>query len=434
MKTALIRTIAGIAILALISLFLVNSSMLAYTLIGHNLDLDQRDFRIWNNFSDATANDNTTADPDFGGHIGASLALMKGCVEWGSEPMGQSSWGDGGANFDAIFVGLTDKQGTTNQNIISEKDTYDGNVLAFTYPGGGGWKIRFVSDPWIWHDGPGNTQSGGNRFDIQGVGCHEYGHSLGLDHSSNTSATMYYATSVGNAQRTIETDDKNGLKAIYGAMSSSKPSISSISGGSTPGSALTINGSNFSSTNNEVWFTGDGVDGVAVKVVGVTSNGTVINVTVPSGVEAGMIAVKSNGSAHSNLSNCYPFGTAGGGSSPIPDIKANGTDTYLSVPSTTVVNITVSLDPQGEAGVAHDWWILADFNFGTSSFWWKLPGTWTKSATPVRAYSGPLINITNYSIAQSTLPVGIWVITFAVDDLNNVYEATYADAVTVQSY
>ncbi len=433
MRTALIRTTAAIAILAVISLFLVNSSMLAYSLIGFDLDLDQRDFRIWNNFTDATANDNVTPDPDFGGHVGAPLALMKGCVEWGSERIGSSSWGNGGANFDAVFTGLADKQGATNENIISEKQDYDGNVLAFTYPGGGGWKIRFISDPWIWYDGPGNTPSGGNRMDLQGIGCHEYGHALGLDHSSNSSATMYYATSVGNAQRTIETDDKNGVRAIYGTKSSSKPHISSISGGSTPGSSLTINGSNFSSYNNEVWFTGDGSTGEAVKVLGVTSGGTVINVTVPSGAEAGMIAVKNNGSAHSNLSNGYPFGDAPGGSPPIPDIKANGSDTQISVPSTTVVNITVSLDPQGQAGVDYDWWIVAEFNFG-SQFWWKLPGTWTKSSMAIRAYDGALINISNYSIAQSTLPAGWWEITFAVDDLNNVYEGTYSDSISIQSY
>ena len=137
-------------------------------------------------------------------------------------------------------------------------------------------------------------------MDLQGICVHEYGHALGLDHTANSSATMYaYASGSGNTARTIENDDRNGLQAIYGAASSSKPSITSLSGGSDPGEVLTITGSNFSTTGNEVWFTGSGSSGVPVKVTGVSSSGrgTVIDVTIPGTAYKGFVAVKSSATA-----------------------------------------------------------------------------------------------------------------------------------------
>ena len=92
-KTTIIKLITGTVVLAALLLFLANGMLLGYKLLGHDLDLDVRDVRIWNNFTDSQANDNTTPDPDFGGHHGAILALWKGAIEWGSEPMGGSTWG-----------------------------------------------------------------------------------------------------------------------------------------------------------------------------------------------------------------------------------------------------------------------------------------------------------------------------------------------------
>jgi len=434
----ILRSTAGIAVVVAIACLLSNNAVLGYALLGFDLDLGVRDVRVWNNYTDATANDNTIPDPDFGGHHGAVLALWKGCIEWGSERMGGSSWGNGGANFDPVYVGEATLQGGTTDCIISEKDEYGGNTLAFTIGGGNGWKIRFYSDPWVWHDGPGNTTIGGNRMDLQGIGCHEFGHSVGLDHTSSSSATMYWAVSgAGNGQRTIEYDDKNGVKAIYGSMSSSKPHIASLSGSTNVGSTLTINGSNFSASGGEVWFTGDGSVGEPVKVTGVVSSGsgTRIDVVIPQGAEPGTVVVKRSGSAHSDLSNNYPIEVGGGGGAdPVTDIKINGQDGPLSVPSTQSVSITVSLDPGGQAGVAHDWWIFGDLNWGSQAYWWRPPNNWTPTVIPIRAHDGGLFSINNYPITNGKLPAGWWVFTFAVDALNNSYEGTFIDTIEIQSY
>jgi len=228
----ILKTAAGAAVIAALCLFLSGGTLFGYKLLGHNLGLGQRDLRVYNNFQDPTANDNQTPDADFPGTLGAVMALWKGAIEWGSERMGQSSWGNGDANFDPVYVGEADKVGTTTSNIMSGLDQNGGNVIAYMMGGGNGWKIRFYDQPWIWYDGPDNTPSGGNHMDLQGITAHEYGHALGLDHSSDPNATMYaYVSGTGNSQRTINSDDIAGVQAIYGSLAASKPHAWSTSAG-----------------------------------------------------------------------------------------------------------------------------------------------------------------------------------------------------------
>ncbi len=289
----------------------------AYSLIGGNLSLSQRDFRVFNNFTDSTANNNVTPHPNFPGQTGAVMAIWKGCAEWASEPVAgnglgdglssNSVIGDGGANFDASFQGTANSAGTNNANIHSELAGSSGGTLAFMQgPISDGWTIKYYSG-WTWHDGPNNVTSG---IDLQGVACHEFGHALGLGHSNVSGATMWPSISgTGTGQRSISSDDIAGVQAVYGAKSASKPRITSLAGVKQTGGTLIINGSNYSTTGNEVWFTNDSQQGNPVKVTGVasTGGGTQISVTVPAGVMDGEVMVKNSGGSHVNLSNAFPI-------------------------------------------------------------------------------------------------------------------------------
>jgi Matrixin/IPT/TIG domain len=295
-----------------------------FSLIGGSLGTGQRDFRVWNNFTDTQANNNTTPHASFPGQTGAVMSIWKGHVEWASEPYAGTGLGDGatsnpvlgsgGGNFDNTFQGTTNATGTTNQNVHSELPGSDGGVLAFTEtPISDGWRIRYYAG-WTWADGPGSVTSG---VDLQGVACHEIGHSLGLGHSNVGGATMWPSISgSGVGQRSIEADDAAGVQAIYGAKSASKPHIGGLGGSAQTGEILVINGSNFAATDNEVWFTQVGSDGTPLKVLGVPSSagGTVINVTVPAGVMDGDVLVKNNGTGGASLSNAWPidFGAPAG--------------------------------------------------------------------------------------------------------------------------
>lgn len=292
-----------------------------YSLIGDNLSLSQRDFRVYNNFSKAITNDNTTPDANFPGALGAELAIWKGCIEWGSElhgsgngdPTQPAGLGSGRANFDPSWQGNASNVGSSSNNIHSQISGSSGGTLAYCETGfGGAWRIRYYQG-WDWDDGPDALFFG--VMDLQGVAAHEYGHALGLGHSSSTAATMYpSATGTGSAQRSIAVDDTNGVQAIYGVVSTTKPRISSIN---VSGNTLSITGEDFSNSNNQVWFTNANTTSTGsnpfVKVTGVSASGggTQISVNIPGNAGPGDVLVQKNGSSHSSLSNAWPFDPAG---------------------------------------------------------------------------------------------------------------------------
>jgi hypothetical protein len=289
----------------------------AYSLIGGSLGTGQRDFRVWNNFSDTQANNNTVPHASFPGQTGAVMSIWKGHVEWASEPYAGTGLGDGlgsnpvlgsgGANFDNTFQGLATSAGNTNGNVHSELAGSSGGVLAFTEtPISDGWRILYYSG-WTWHDGPASVSSG---VDLQGVACHEIGHALGLGHTNESGSTMTPSISgTGTGQRSIEVDDIDGVQAIYGVKSASKPHIGGVSGTFQIASTLTISGSNFDATGNEVWFSKASSDGIPVKVTGVASSGggTQISVTIPAGITDGDVLVKRTGTGGASLSNAWPL-------------------------------------------------------------------------------------------------------------------------------
>lgn len=255
----------------------------------------QRDFRIFNNFSDASANDNNTPDPDFPSTVGADQALWKAARVWDSDIGNANALG--GANFDFDFQGSNASAGGFNANTISETTTggtCSGGVLAFAEgPYSDGWRIRFCPS-WTWEDGPG-CPSGG-KIDLQGVGAHELGHCLGLNHTGAGCGTSNQPTmcagifSNGCAERTIEADDISCLVTNYGSFPSNKPVITSLAGSQQSGQTLILNGHDFSTVagGNSVKFTAGtsqntGTIPGVVSGVSSTGGGTQISVTIPAG-------------------------------------------------------------------------------------------------------------------------------------------------------
>lgn len=282
----------------------------AYGLLGHKLNLGQRDFRIFNNFTDSSANNNNTPDPNFPGSSGAVMAIWKGCVEWGSLPHGDGDGdpsqpgglGSGGANFDPSYQGLATEVGGLYGNTHSELSGSSGGVLAFMEGGSSGWRIRYYRN-WTWNDGPGTSISG---TDLQGVACHEYGHALGMGHSNSSSATMYPSIlGSGVGARSISSDDIAGVQANYGAADPTKPIVTGIAIAS---GQIQVEGSGFDATGNEVWFTqaAAGGNGAPIKVTDLPSDGTRITATIPAAAGPGDVLVRRNGTGNKALSNAWP--------------------------------------------------------------------------------------------------------------------------------
>jgi hypothetical protein len=293
----------------------------AFTTLGSWLPMQShRDVRVCPNFTDPTVLDNTTPDPNFPGYVGVELAIWKACVEWSSLPHGDGSGdphqpgglGSGGANFDIAWLGLASSPGSFD-NTHAQINGNGSGVYAFTqFNGvGNGWIILYYSEPWVWEDGPGDLPGG--RTDMQGIATHEYGHALGLGHSSAGGATMRASTSESNSinLRSINSDDIAGVRAIYGVAASDKPVIASIAQ-PAPG-LLEITGANFDATGNEVWFSRGApstpAQGVPIKAFGVPSSagGTVISVAVPDGAGSGAVLVRRPGDGGDDLSNAWPY-------------------------------------------------------------------------------------------------------------------------------
>jgi hypothetical protein len=305
------RALAGAGAVALVAITAMPGTVFAFKLLGFSLPIGtsgngyQRDFRCDNNFVDPSANNNNTPDPNYPGVLGASMAVWKAGEVWDSSK-------GGGKNFDYDWQSdLPTGIGGQDDNIVSalQGGGCANGVLAFTEsPGANGWRIRFCDDNWVWDDGPGIPT--GFRFDIQGVGAHELGHALGLEHpdagneggppctgACSTHPTMC-AIACDNASnaRTLEDDDRNGLQAIYGTIPGNKPSITGLSGSFALGGVLTITGTNFAATNNRVKFsanttTNTGAIPGVVDNVPSSNGGTRIDVTIPATALDGNVLV-----------------------------------------------------------------------------------------------------------------------------------------------
>ena len=63
--------------------------------------------------------------------------------------------------------------------------------------------------------GPSNPNN--NVYKILPVAVHELGHSVGIDHSAVPTATMFFSAQAGDIGETLDPDDKEAAKFLYGA-------------------------------------------------------------------------------------------------------------------------------------------------------------------------------------------------------------------------
>lgn len=139
-----------------------------------------------------------------------------------------AAWGQTGASFHFMGGGATVASpgacgggGTDGQNTLGWASQGSGSVLAVTcswYGGsaGGGFaaasEFDMAIDPkWTW------TTGSPINVDLQSVITHEFGHALGLNHSGDSSAVMYFSYPAGTNRRMLTGDDTAGEQAIYPA-------------------------------------------------------------------------------------------------------------------------------------------------------------------------------------------------------------------------
>jgi hypothetical protein len=114
---------------------------------------------------------------------------------------------------------------------------------------------------------------------------------------------------------------------------------------------------------------------------------------------------------------------------PVPDIKANGVDEFLTISSTENIKITISLASGDREGIPSDCWISADTPFGL--YWYILESQdWKQSDTPILTAQIPLTDVIDLSVFDGTLTDGHYIFNFAVDDnADGLFDKTWSDSV-----
>jgi hypothetical protein len=147
------------------------------------------------------------------GKADAQASLVAGARAWTSQS---------NAAFEFVFAGTVSDTATSNdgRNVVFFRNTTNGSSIASTYSWWSNGKL-LDSDIIFWDGGfrffAGSSGCGGsNAAYIEDIAAHEFGHALGLNHSTVSGATMYAGYSTCSmSQRTLAADDVAGVEALY---------------------------------------------------------------------------------------------------------------------------------------------------------------------------------------------------------------------------
>jgi matrixin len=133
---------------------------------------------------------------------------------------GAATWLQQAGAFRFIYSGSSSQTTNTNDqiNLVLFRNESNGSAIATTYWWSTGTRI-IDADIVFWDGGftffAGSTGCSGG-FYIEDIAAHEFGHALGLGHSTLPAATMYPSVSSCNTgNRTLDPDDISGALSLY---------------------------------------------------------------------------------------------------------------------------------------------------------------------------------------------------------------------------
>ena len=133
---------------------------------------------------------------------------------------GADVWLEQASAFRFIYAGSSSQTTNTNDgiNLVLFREDSSGSAIATTY-----WwysSSRIIDSDIVFWDGSFRFYAGSSDcaggFYIEDIAAHEFGHALGLGHSTAPGATMYpSAFTCDSSIRSLDADDISGVRALY---------------------------------------------------------------------------------------------------------------------------------------------------------------------------------------------------------------------------
>jgi Matrixin len=148
-----------------------------------------------------------------------NLDLARSAVE-AAVRAGADTWLQQAGAFRFAYAGPSSQTTNTNDqiNLVLFRNASNGSAIATTY----WWSTpsQIIDADIVFWDGGFTFFSGTSGctggFYIEDIAAHEFGHALGLGHSTVSGATMYPSVSSCNTgNRTLDADDISGVRALY---------------------------------------------------------------------------------------------------------------------------------------------------------------------------------------------------------------------------
>jgi hypothetical protein len=167
----------------------------------------------------------------------AAAALEAGMNVWNTQ-------GDSAFRFQYGGTVSDTSTGYDHRNVVIFRNTTNGSTIATTYSWWNSSTQLVDSDIIFWDGGfrffTGTSGCGGvsNAAYVEDIAAHEFGHALGMGHSSYNDATMYPSYSYcSQAFRTLAPDDIAGVRSLYPGSSTPANTAPSITIGAPANNA-----------------------------------------------------------------------------------------------------------------------------------------------------------------------------------------------------
>ncbi len=176
-----------------------------------------------------------------------------------------------------------------------------------------------------------------------------------------------------------------------------------------------------------------GTDSVSVTATSIecgwtaTSSDTWITITTnDSGVGDGTVSYSVSANTSTDLrtgtitiaDQTHTVNQAGVEASPIPDIKANGSDGPITIGTNDTLSIDISLSAGDSLGTDADWWLVVNTPTGGLEYFDLTSGAYTSGL--LVTYMGPLFNFGSTVILNTSgLGAGTYTYYFVVDSIMN---------------